>query len=243
MRKRSAATREVLLSAAAEAFEQSGFGETRLEDVVAGHDVSKGALYFHFPSKEALAAAVIDAAYGPWPERLELLRPAYPRAMARLVALGRQIIDAYRSDAGMRAGLRLMTEVSSATPALARPLVDGLAAVEGLLAEAAEQGDLLPGTDVRRTARLILAGFTGLPRIPGRGNEPAPSADAPDPLVPAERTDVTERADVTELAELAELTELADDMTGLWLALLPGLVRDECRAELTSVLTGDHPSS
>ncbi|MER6910154.1 TetR/AcrR family transcriptional regulator [Streptomyces sp. NPDC000594] len=217
MRKRSAVTREVLIRAAAEAFERNSFGETRLEDVVAGHDVSKGALYFHFPSKEALAAAVIDVAYAPWPQRLARLRTVHPRAMTRLVAVGQEVIDAYRNEVGMRAGLRLMSEVTSGAPSLPRPLTGWLAAVEGLLTEADEQGDLLPGTDIPRSARLILSGFTGLPRIP-RAADPGALPGPADP--PAH----------------AELAELAADMNAFWLALLPGLVHDECRAVLAPVL-------
>ncbi|MFI1016681.1 ScbR family autoregulator-binding transcription factor [Streptomyces sp. NPDC020965] len=169
MTKRSETTRDALIQAAAAAFAERGYPETRLEDVVARLEVSKGALYFHFPTKEALAAAVIDTHYAPWPELLTRLRPQYPDSLRLLLELSRQIVDSYQREAGMRAGMRLMSEHTVGGPALPRPLDCWLTTCTRLLSEAREQGNLLPGVDTGRTARLILAAFTGLSlaHIPG----------------------------------------------------------------------------
>ncbi len=55
-----AATRASLLQAAGELFGSEGFADTSLDDVVARAQVTKGALYHHFGSKEGLFAAVYE---------------------------------------------------------------------------------------------------------------------------------------------------------------------------------------
>jgi AcrR family transcriptional regulator len=55
-----AATRAVLLRAARELFGSVGFADTSLDEVVAQAQVTKGALYHHFGSKEGLFAAVYE---------------------------------------------------------------------------------------------------------------------------------------------------------------------------------------
>lgn len=58
---RAEATREKIVAAAVGLFAKEGYGETGLSDVIDHAGVSKGAFYYHFESKEALAAAIIDA--------------------------------------------------------------------------------------------------------------------------------------------------------------------------------------
>src|SRR5919199_4567715 len=56
---RAQATRQAILTAAAEHFGRNGYYGTSLDSVLADSGGTKGALYFHFASKEALARAVI----------------------------------------------------------------------------------------------------------------------------------------------------------------------------------------
>ncbi|QJA05917.1 TetR family transcriptional regulator [Thermosulfurimonas marina] len=56
------ATREKILREALRLFQERGLAETSISDIEAAAGVSKGALYFHFPSKEALALAALDKA-------------------------------------------------------------------------------------------------------------------------------------------------------------------------------------
>ena len=54
--------RELLLDAAARVFAQRGYADAQMDEIAAAADTSKGGLYFHFPTKEALIAAVIGRA-------------------------------------------------------------------------------------------------------------------------------------------------------------------------------------
>lgn len=66
--------REHLLDAAAAVFAQRGYADAQMDEIAAAADTSKGGLYFHFPTKEALIAAVIGRAG-------DILRRRVTRAM------------------------------------------------------------------------------------------------------------------------------------------------------------------
>lgn len=59
--ERSAATREALLAAARELFADSGYAATGREQIAERAGVTRGALYHHFSSKEALFRAVVES--------------------------------------------------------------------------------------------------------------------------------------------------------------------------------------
>lgn len=72
---RARLTRQALLDAAATEFSHRGYAAASVNTILADSGHTKGALYFHFPSKHAIAEAVADAATdryveiaGPWRE-------------------------------------------------------------------------------------------------------------------------------------------------------------------------------
>ncbi|MGY4650412.1 TetR family transcriptional regulator [Mycobacterium sp. URHB0021] len=59
---RSEVTRRKIINAAVELYDEVGYPSTGLGDIIERVDVTKGALYHHFDSKESLAFAIIDEA-------------------------------------------------------------------------------------------------------------------------------------------------------------------------------------
>ncbi|WP_236581609.1 helix-turn-helix domain-containing protein [Rhodococcus sp. T7] len=57
---RAEVTRRVLRDAAPEVFTRRGYRQTKLSEVLTRALATKGALYFHYRSKEELARAVIE---------------------------------------------------------------------------------------------------------------------------------------------------------------------------------------
>ncbi|ORU92753.1 MAG: hypothetical protein A6F72_05310 [Cycloclasticus sp. symbiont of Poecilosclerida sp. N] len=53
-------TRELLLDRAAQMFSRQGYQSTSLKEIAAAADMKAGSLYYHFASKEALMAEVLD---------------------------------------------------------------------------------------------------------------------------------------------------------------------------------------
>src|SRR5260370_38213390 len=54
------ATRDKILQAALEGFAQKGYHTALVDDIVRVPRTSKGAVYHHFPNKEALFLALVD---------------------------------------------------------------------------------------------------------------------------------------------------------------------------------------
>ena len=64
-------TRQRILEAAVEAFARRGFHDTKVSDIVDGSRTSKGAVYFHFPSKKDIFLGLVDEFAGLLEGRLE----------------------------------------------------------------------------------------------------------------------------------------------------------------------------
>ena len=62
MQVRAQVTKQKIVDAAVDVFDQSGFGNADLNDILDRADVTKGAFYYHFATKEAVATAIIEAA-------------------------------------------------------------------------------------------------------------------------------------------------------------------------------------
>lgn len=63
--RRSTATRQKLIDAAVDLFAEHGYSATGLAEITARANVTTGAFYYHFPSKEAVASALVEEA---WPK-------------------------------------------------------------------------------------------------------------------------------------------------------------------------------
>lgn len=62
MQVRAELTRRLVIDAAVELFDSVGYGNASLADVIAATGVSKGAFYYHFSNKGAVAEAIITEA-------------------------------------------------------------------------------------------------------------------------------------------------------------------------------------
>jgi AcrR family transcriptional regulator len=57
---KSESTISRILDAALDVFARKGYHDTRMDEIVAGSQTSKGSIYFHFPNKEQLFLALVD---------------------------------------------------------------------------------------------------------------------------------------------------------------------------------------
>ncbi len=109
--------REHLLDAAATVFAQRGYADAQMDEIAAAADTSKGGLYFHFPNKEALIAAVIGRAGDILRRRVNrAMTAAGPDPVARADAALSTLVDtlaAHRSLARVLAAERLGGSVAA----------------------------------------------------------------------------------------------------------------------------------
>ena len=85
LQARAEATRRRILDSAIDLFDELGYGETGLADVLQRAGVSKGAFYYHFDSKEAVAAAIIEDYRRHVTDPIDLLSPR-EREVLRMIA-------------------------------------------------------------------------------------------------------------------------------------------------------------
>ncbi|MFD6416165.1 ScbR family autoregulator-binding transcription factor [Streptomyces sp. NPDC060194] len=158
--ERAVRTRQKIIVAAAGVFDEVGYEAATISQILKASGVTKGALYFHFTSKEELAQAVLAgqvAALPSVPERKVVLQRLIDEALvlAHLLALG---------DPMVRGGVRLTVEQGAPLDGLDRqePMRGWIEHCTELLREAEARGETLPDVDIDAAARIFVGGFTGV---------------------------------------------------------------------------------
>ncbi|MEV6954756.1 ScbR family autoregulator-binding transcription factor [Streptomyces sp. NPDC051183] len=151
-------TRQAILDSAASAFDRAGFAATSLSDVVRDAGVTKGALYFHFPSKEALARALLEEQHRVSQAVTAVREPG----LQTVIDLTHRTAFGLRTDVRIRAGIRLVIELRSATDPDPSPYDGWIDTCHRCLTPAQERGELLPSLDVYDLSTMIVGAFAGI---------------------------------------------------------------------------------
>lgn len=107
---RARATRQALLNAAAAQFNQAGYAASSINDILASTTSSKGAIYFHFPSKQAMAEHLLDSWAAAAQDVIALAASTGEPAERRIVLIYRETARRVQEDQTPRAGLILSLE-------------------------------------------------------------------------------------------------------------------------------------
>ncbi|PKW05239.1 transcriptional regulator, TetR family [Streptomyces sp. 1222.5] len=159
--ERSVLTRLRVLRGAAELFTERGYRQTSVKDVADRVEMTKGAVYFHYPTKEALALAIVDEHYARWPKILdEVIKEGLGPVDAAARMLERAAV-AFQDDVIVQAGARLQLERPQIEAELPTPYVDWISLLESLLVSAQEAGELRPGVEPGPAARSLVSAFFG----------------------------------------------------------------------------------
>ena len=135
---RAVERRETLLRAAARVFAQRGYASAQMDEIARAAETSKGGLYFHFATKEALLAAVVGQAAG-------LLRRRVTRAMDEAGA-----DPVSRAEAALAALFDSLAEHRSLARVLAAESLAGRAAVQERTAAVEDEFASLVAAELRR---------------------------------------------------------------------------------------------
>ena len=152
--ERAVRTRRAVIQAAAQVFAERGYAAATIAEILERAGVTKGALYFHFDSKEALARGVIEAQIS------ESHRVPRELKLQEWVDVGMTLAHRIPRDVVLLAGIRLSADLQSrrmfgsAWPAWIELSVT-------LLAEAKERGEVLPHVVPVETAECFLAAWIG----------------------------------------------------------------------------------
>ncbi|GHH27690.1 ScbR family autoregulator-binding transcription factor [Streptomyces lanatus] len=153
--ERAIRTRGVILEAAATVFDELGYEAATISEILKRAGVTKGAFYFHFPSKEDLAWGLLDQAV-----TTEGVRPQ-PIKLQEVVDT--MLIMAHRlpREPVFSSALRLSVDRNSQRLFGTR-WPDWISLLTSLLGEAKERGEIYPYLDETTTARLLLSAWTGV---------------------------------------------------------------------------------
>jgi AcrR family transcriptional regulator len=157
---RSEVTRQKIIAAAVDLFRGVGYDATSLGDIIDRVGVTKGALYYHFDSKESLARAIIADGATAVTEAFAAIVSSPAPAFENMIHGVFVVADLVRSDPLAGAAVRLaraLGEFNEASGAY-----DGwLQALSAQTAQAKDQGDLRDDVDPVVVAELVLAAVLG----------------------------------------------------------------------------------
>ena len=162
---RAIETHAAIVRAAAAIFQVRGYGGASMNDIAAAAGVTKGALYFHFESKEALACALIAAQHDSGMAMVGDLQQVELSGVPAIIWLTFQFSRQLTEDPVVRAGIRLTLESSNLTTPIVYPYQDWITAVEEQLATDNARGELRQGVRIDATARVIIPAFTGVQMV------------------------------------------------------------------------------
>jgi AcrR family transcriptional regulator len=108
--ERAVRTRKGILTAAAQAFAAKGYPAVTILDVAEAAGTTKGAVYFHYENKDALALAVTDQFYGRIGEIAEAVEELALPPLGSVAELLLRTATAFRDETVIQAGARLQLE-------------------------------------------------------------------------------------------------------------------------------------
>ena len=163
--RRAETTRQRLIAAASHQFAHRPYSTVSLDDILVEAELTKGAMYFHFPSKQALAVAIIE-------NLAEVSRTAVTELVARRMSGLETVIDLIyllavqdTQQEVVRAGVRLLESLDDNTampPALWHSWIEFITT---LIQKAVTEGDVVDHDDPEDIAKMLVALWVGIRRI------------------------------------------------------------------------------
>jgi AcrR family transcriptional regulator len=161
------ARRQQILDAAIECFSRQGFHPTTMQDIIKESGLSSGAIYTYFASKEELIEAIAERRHA---REEALIRRAgleteITSTVEQLIQSFFELLVDNKERKERRLAIQLWGEALR-NPRILRTVRKGVdeprKILAGLLHQARDQGDLLPGCDPEAMARVMIALFQGL---------------------------------------------------------------------------------
>uniref|UniRef100_UPI002F90CCE9 ScbR family autoregulator-binding transcription factor n=1 Tax=Streptomyces sp. NBC_01592 TaxID=2975889 RepID=UPI002F90CCE9 len=153
---RAIRTRQTILSAAAKIFEEHGYQAATISQILNEAGVTKGALYFHFHSKEDLAQGVLAE------QDQRIIVPPRVSKVQEIVDVVMLQAHRLQTDPMVRAGVRLTMDQLAQNLDRSGPFLRWVEVGLDLLQQAQSQGELLPHISPSETADVIVGSFAGI---------------------------------------------------------------------------------
>jgi AcrR family transcriptional regulator len=159
---RADATRRQILRAASHQFARRAYHDVGLDDILADAELTKGAMYFHFRSKHALAVAIIERQTNDGAGAVEELLTRGLSGLETLIDFSYLIAVGDIKTDGVRAGLNLLESVGRSEGLQKRLLEEWAKALAGVVEQAIAEGDIDEQCDPQDVGRLMVSLHMGL---------------------------------------------------------------------------------
>jgi AcrR family transcriptional regulator len=158
-----------VLQSSAELFAERGFLGTSVTELVESAGLTKSAFYSYFPSKEALAVAIVEHTAAQWPPLIARFEALKAPALDTVIALSFEVADRYATDIVVRAGTRLSLERDTIKTPIPPPFEGWVEEIERLLSPAGEWELMGLSTPADVAARVIVTCLIGAQQLAGNG--------------------------------------------------------------------------
>ncbi len=160
MQDRAVRTREAITAVAARHFDTDGYGHTSMNTITHTGKFAKGAMYYHFPSKEAIAERLISDWNHTLAETISeaLAAGASSTAGEKLTAIFTSLARQVTENTNLRAGMKLTLEPTINNGAAFAHWVD---AISDIIETAITDGELTDTPTTHRLAWNLCAGTFG----------------------------------------------------------------------------------
>ncbi len=163
MQKRSESTRSAVLASALRHFSSKGYEATSVDDICEGANVSKGAFYHHFESKQALFLCLLDSWLKGIDEALESLgKSTAPESLLAMTEVLPTVLSAARDQLPMFLEFWMQASRDKKIwKASIEPYRHFRAYFAGIIAQGTAEGTLRD-VDAQLAARVILSLAVGI---------------------------------------------------------------------------------
>lgn len=160
------ATRRAIIAAAGGVFARNGYAGTRMEQIFAATGLTKGAVYFHFASKEELARAVVEDYKERWLEQARAEIGAHEGALEQFRGLAALLIRLSAADESNWSVVRLAEQLSaqgeSDSSSASGPMAHWVALMSEVIDRGQRQGVFASTPPAVDLAVVAVAAFDGL---------------------------------------------------------------------------------
>ena len=159
---RSEVTRRKIIDSAVDLINEIGYPASGLADIIERAELTKGALYYHFDSKEALATVIIEEAMTQLTEVFQAARDSRERALESLLVGTYAASDLLTTNRTVRAGCRLLRTFDGLNPASKFAYQNFAIQFAKDVSAAAQQGDLHADADPDEITASLVAAILGI---------------------------------------------------------------------------------
>lgn len=158
---RSEATRKKIVYAAVDLFAEVGYQATGLGDIIERAELTKGALYYHFDSKEALATAIVEEGATTALTAFRNVGDASAPALENMIHGVFVVADLIRTDKVVRTGSQLLRAFGEFNEATVLGHGDVLAEMVAQARRAIVEDDLRDDLDPQTVGDVIVGSMLG----------------------------------------------------------------------------------